>query len=464
MPWDSYEESIKPNYNLIKRSPSVYQYENIFFLFYKWNHHLLWFDMKIDGFSSVVDDYDLNALNKPQIASYLMHFTNIISEYRTRGYECEVHLFCPKNDFLLDIFKYYISTFGISHFKYYKLNKFTSNNKGFFLNSHGIELNTKQRPNITYFFFIIMLDHLIRNFFQRSTFEIPLNSFMILLSQYIYNDARNHTKVIKIDYGDGINTDIGYVLEDTTVLEYNEGNDEYYSMPVRSWINRIVPEICNGGKLVKYMDKIYILEDSQNKEGYFSVNFVKDVVDRELYESFEEYFPQSYISMRIGHLNETLIDGYGIIRNIPQLNFMEDYNFGEKLLDVKYEIVACSDEMSAMRVVEKALDEIMNKIKSMFVKKADALGICPACERNGVIRGTNGYFCQYCIGFALWDKTVSKVLGEGERLSKHHMRRLLLPTKGHIIRLKYGYIKLTSEQIGNNKIRSWYIQSTDGVY
>ena len=161
-----------------------------------------------------------------------------------------------------------------------------------------------------------------------------------------------------------------------------------------------------------------------------------------MFYRFERLLPQAEIAYNISKADR-YIDENGIIEAFPDFGYIPD-DFEITLLNLKNEIELKMDEKEIFDIIELTISKIISNIKVNIRENVKYLGVCPACGKLGVIKGSNLFCCIYCDNFKIWNKTIEKKLGFV--MTKQQMSKLLRPNSQYVTKIKNTEVRLYSRE------------------
>lgn len=443
MPYECYDECIRKDFNLFKRDDMLYQYGNDMFSFYSWDKYICYFTNIIKGFSTDISDYNLKDNFKVEFNGFYNNQRKLLRQYSNSGIKINVKIFSPNNEFLIDSIVCFCKEIGVKEVEIVELNNFQVLPQYFYRDMKGEKRYTNIFSYLYYYYFMTYMDHIMRLIYVKSSNKHAMNCFSIVFSNF-FNNLKNDTKkAVKITMADGVHYTIAHKLRDEGFVESEDEN--FY--PVKSWENRVIPEIYGDSTVFKFENSYYIHDDVIDFENILKREYASFTTN-ELYSTalFEDLFPQPMIAYQISNM-DLFVRNEGEIEMYPRFSQVPP-NFTEMLYEAMSDITMADDE-EVFSVIAVNIDRIAGKIKNHIKNYDMPIGICPSCETNGVIKAKTGYFCLNCNNFALWEKNmVEKV---GYFLTKQQMSKLLRPGTMYEARFRNSVVRLYSRE---NKFRN----------
>lgn len=437
IPYDTYELSLFGEYHLFRRADSLFQHDDKLFYLYSIKRSLVYYP-NLSSFYLDSSKYDFSEF-EPIIGLNAKDAGRIIRNYKNP----EVYVITPNDDFIRDEISYFLNSLNIKTAKYGTMNDYRTIEENFFEKIEYYEVDTSQHPTIYYQKFLRFINHFIRQYFNRLPFYSPVDMFSMLLHNKIKTEKNVSSKALRVEYkGDSY---IAYELDSNVLIREKDG----FAYPKMSWSNRYIPVIYGTNTIFSIDGKYYIINDDIVIEDSSSITSCQITPD-ELYVSFCDYLPQSYITYGIEGLKQYL-DSCGVISMYPDF-FFTPQDLEGQLFDAKYEIIF-SPKNKVDSVIKGNIEKIFESIKKEYSKnpkKGRNLGICPACETRGVHEGRLGFFCNNCDNFLLWNKTIEKTVPEG--LHPSQVAKLLKPENNLTLRYRNRKLKLNCRVLADNKL------------
>ena len=437
LPIECYEEHLKSDFNLFKRDNFFYQYEDNLFIFYSWDKSVVMFPTDIKGFSPEITEYSIHKKFDPRLSPIFINHYMTIRQYLRAGIEIKTKIFAPPNDFIRDSLLYICNRFGIQEVELAEITNFSIQDQYFFDEVKGDMTYTDIYPSLYYMYFLTYLNHVLRQIYNKTTNRESGTIFNLLLSRYYNGYVGANTTAVKTRYVDTKMFSIGYQLRDPIFEQHDDG----IVYPCRTWKNRAIPEIYDECSVFKF-DKGYYIQNEVIDYTEVASREYCEPTSGELFYRFEKLLPQAEIAYNISKADR-YIDENGIIEAFPDFGYIPD-DFEITLLNLKNEIELKMDEKEIFDIIELTISKIISNIKVNIRENVKYLGVCPACGKLGVIKGSNLFCCIYCDNFKIWNKTIEKKLGFV--MTKQQMSKLLRPNSQYVTKIKNTEVRLYSRE------------------
>lgn len=455
LPYETYEEHLKTDYNLFKRDDGLYQYEDKFFSFYSWDKYVAYFSNIIKGFSTDINAYDLetNFTESLYLSAFFESQRKILRQFVFNDIPVNVKVFYSDNEFIADAISAFLNKSGIKEAQFISLTDYTNLSMDFFDTMEGFSKPTDLFSYLYFQFFLTYLDHVIRLLYVKSSVKYDMSVFSIMFGLFFNNQTSETKKAVRTYYSNSSAYGVAHLLKD---LNFTEGCDGL-AYPVKSWANRSLPEIYGDSTIFNF-DGLYYIQDEAIDFNRIMKREYARLTTNEVFtlENFENLLPQPYIMNQISKIDDW-VKYTGEIEMFPNVDGLPK-NFVNYLYDALSDIIV-SDEKEVFNVIRTHVSKIVDSL-AQGIKNVDLpIGVCPSCEKNSVIRANSGYFCYNCNGFALWKKTMENRVGYF--LTKSQMVRLLKPGASHEAKIKNATIRMYSKENKARKdenVRYWDIE------
>ena len=436
LPYETYEEHIKSDFNLFKRTDALYQYEDKLFSFYSWDKYVSFFNNIIPGFSTDIETYDLEGNFSVLLSGFFESQRKLLRQYLFYDIPVNVKVFVPSNEFICDGIMAFLYKIGVKEAEVINLNQYTLLPVDFFETMQGSKRPTNIYSYLYYQYFLTYLDHIIRLLYIKSSVKHPMSTFSIMFGLFFNNQKAETRNAVRIYYSNTKAYGIAHLLRD---LEFTEGFDGV-AYPVKSWENRALPEIYGDSTIFNFDGSYYIQDEAVDFNRIMKREFAR-LTTNEIYylDIFENLLPQPYITNQISKMDNYVKDN-NEIEMYPDVDGLPK-NFITYLSDAMNDIIF-ADESEVFNTIRFHISKIRDSLNQTIRNTDLPIGVCPACETNGVIKARTGYFCNNCNGFALWEKTMNDRVGYF--LTKSQMAKLLKPGASHEAKIKNATIRLYS--------------------
>lgn len=442
LPYYYYENYFKETFNIFKRDYNLYQYDDKLFLFYNTYTSLLKYNYLYNGLSSDIDNYKFS-LDLPQIQSGYASAYFILSKYK--GDFDNIKVICPKNEFMLDEFKYIFYKLKINQFEHIEENEFENKDPMFFEYYSGEIVQTEIGVTIYYNIFLGYLNHLVNMFFIKSTVSVSMNLYKLLI--YLNIKENVHSQRIKrISLIDGTNI-LAYKIINDKLIKNKDGN--LYT--IQNWRDRYISHKYFEGVLLNIDGTMFTTEEKIDVHEIVNITKSNKILT-ETYIDLEKQLPQHLIKKIIEEYDIFTVDTNDTINFIPNWN-INYFNLKNDLLVSKDIISSCLDypEDVINNIIKENIRIIMNNLKEEYQNHGIPLGICPECNKGYVWQSSKGYYCDNCDVFTLWNKNLETRLTFTP--NKYQIKHML--NNNRMFTIKNRKYKLV-EYISNN-VKYWNI-------
>lgn len=402
LPYYYYENYLKDSFNIFKRDYNLYQHEETLFLFYNTYTSLLKYNSWYEGFTSDIDKYNFK-IEYPQIQYGYSNPYFILSKYK--GIFDEVKVICPKNEFMLDEFRFVLYKLNVGSFNHIIENDFENIDPMFFNDYEGEPIETLIGTTIYYMIFLNQLNHLVNNFFMKSTVSVSMNLYKLLMYLSIKENPTSN-RIKKLSLVDG-NSILAYKILNNRLIKNKEG--DLYT--IQNWSDRYISHKYFEGVILDIDGEVYTTEDKIETNEILSIKDSNKILTENLID-LEEQLPQFIVKKIIDDYDIFTVDSNDAINFIPQWN-ISYFSLKSDLIVSKSIIESCigEDEHYLTEVIKENLRIIIKNLKDEYQNNGLPLGICPECNRGYVWQSNKGFYCDECSDFMVWNKTTENKLG-----------------------------------------------------
>lgn len=433
LPYEFFENQMKNDFTIFKRTYHLYQFEDEMFLFYRWKTRLLSYPVNLSGFSTNIDNYNLDNISDPLESYAFKDAISLLKKYKS----LDVKFIGPKNDFILGEIKYLLYKLNVKEFEYIIEEIYENKSEYFYRNYLGSIENTSIDGTIYYQKYLTILNHFLKVFFFRTTVEVDISVGTLLMMLEHQNSLEsNRTLIVKLESFEEI---LAYKLEYGRL--YKDENGKQFNLI--NWKDRYIEDIFDEGTVFQYNNDYYFILDKINLSEIIEIKKANYYLN-EFYYDLDKVLPQSLIFQEIEKF-QFPIDGLNTIQYIPKVDFFYP-NFKNDLVEIK-EIMKTIPKEQINTFIKDNIKIMIEKIKLKYKPKGKPLGICPSCETGLILNGKKGFFCSKCEDFMLWNKNIINNIGY---IPSKSQMKFLLRSNTYTIYYRNRKLRLTQRKLANN--------------